>query len=149
MGRPSINERSTRFNDMWSFDGSTWTEMSVTATPGIRFGSLVAVNPNDGKVVLFGGLRATSNDEATLIQFYGNDTWVWDGAASRWTEMHPASSPTPRQNGGLDFDPVTGKFMLFGGFAGNFYFSDVWTWDGENWTPRPETGSPTRRRPSR
>jgi hypothetical protein len=149
VGRPNINERSTRFEDMWSFDGSTWTEMTVTPTPGIRFGSQVAVNPNDGTVVLFGGLRSTSNDERTLIQYYGNDTWVWDGAANRWTEMHPAASPTPRQNFGFDFDPVSGKFMLYGGFAGNFYFSDVWLWDGGDWTPQPETGSPTRRRPTR
>lgn len=148
VGRPDIDERVTRFNDMWSFDGTNWTKMSVTQTPGIRFGAQVAVDPRDGKVLLFGGLRAIVEGKV-IDQFYGNDLWVWDGAASQWTEIDTPAGPSPRQNVGFDFDPSLGKFVLFGGFAGNFYYSDTWSWDGENWTVVPDRVTVSRRRSAR
>jgi len=145
VGRPNIDEKVTRFNDMWSFDGTNWTTMAVTQTPGIRFGSQVAVDPRDSKVLLFGGLRATVEGKI-VEQFYGNDLWQWDGATSRWTEIVVPGGPSPRQNVGFDFDPSLGKFVLFGGFAGNFYHSDVWTWDGSTWTVLPDRVTFRRRR---
>ena len=149
VGRRDIDERVTRYSDMWSFDGSNWTAMNVAQTPGIRFGSQYAIDPRDGKLVLFGGLRSTIDEKKNVSQFYGNDTWIWDGAASRWTEVTPANVPTPRQNGGFDFDDATGKFLLFGGFSGNLYLSDSWIWDGQNWTPVPKSPVAPRRRGSR
>jgi N-acetylneuraminic acid mutarotase len=148
IGRPNIDSKVTRFNDMWSFDGANWVKMSVTQTPGIRFGSQVAVDPRDGKVVLFGGLRATV--EGKLVdQFYDNDVWTWDGAASKWTEIATTGGPSARENAGFDFDPSLNKFVLFGGFAANFYFSDVWTWDGQSWVVIPDRVTSHRRRATR
>jgi Galactose oxidase, central domain len=135
VGRPNLDEHVTRYEDMWSFDGTNWTEMSKTSAPGIRFGSQAAVDPRDGKVLLFGGLRATIDDDDNVDQFYSNDTWLWDGAAGTWTRVNTPSSPTPRQNVALEFDDATGKFILYGGFAGNVYLSDTWLFDGTTWTP--------------
>lgn len=148
VGRPNIDSKVTRFNDMWSFDGTNWVKMTVTETPGIRFGAQLAVDPRDGKVLLFGGLRAKV--EGKLVdQFYGNDLWIWDGAASKWTEIATTGGPSARENAGFDFDPTLGKFVLFGGFARNFYFSDVWTWDGQNWVVIPDRVTSNRRRATR
>ena len=129
-GRKSIEDHATRFEDMWSFDGTNWTKLTVTATPGIRFAPQVAIDPSSGKLLLFGGLRATIDEDDRVTQFYDNDMWVWDGSASTWTEIQLENAPAPRQNGAFDFDVASGKFVLFGGFAGNFYFSDRWLWDG-------------------
>lgn len=150
-GRPNIDEHITRYADMWSFDGTNWTEMTKNATPGIRFGAQMAIDPRDGKVYVFGGLRATidEDDDDAVTHFYGNDLWVWDGASSTWTELHPERSPSPRQNGAFEFDDATGKFFLYGGFAGQFFLSDTWTFDGTNWTPVEDKLSDFRRRASR
>lgn len=137
-GRKSIEDHATRYSDMWSFDGSNWTQLSVTATPGIRFAPQIAVDPNSGKLFLFGGLRATLDDKNRVTQFYDDDMWIWDGSTSTWTELHPENPPSPRQNAAFDYDPVLGRFVLYGGFAGNFYLSDRWVWDGQNWTPAPD-----------
>jgi N-acetylneuraminic acid mutarotase len=138
IGRGSINEKVKRFADMWSFDGSKWVDMAITQTPGIRFRPLQTVQPN-GKVVIFGGLRAEQIDEDSVRQFFGDDMWEWDGAALKWTEIQqPAFRPAPRQNGGLGIDPATGKLVLFGGYANGFYHSDTWLWDGTNWSPLVE-----------
>jgi hypothetical protein len=147
-GRPNLDARVTRFNDMWSFDGSTWTKMNVTTTPGIRFGAVPAIDPRTGKVLLFGGLRATVEGK-NVDQFYGNDLWMWDGAASTWTAVTTTFGPTPRQNVGFDFDPSLGKFVLYGGFMGNLYLSDLWTFDGTEWQAIPDRVQFNRRRTTR
>lgn len=151
IGRGSVNDFVTRYSDMWSFNGTGWTKLSVTDTPGGRFGPQVAVNPVTGKTLLFGGLRVEVRSDdpkgEALRQFFANDTWEWDGTASRWTrlETDPATpEPDVRENGSLAWDPVASKLILFGGYAEGFYRSDVWEWTGTDWIPRLEHA--TRRR---
>jgi hypothetical protein len=135
-GRKSIEDRATRYSDMWAFDGTNWTQLTENAAPGIRFAPQIAVDPASGKTYMFGGLRATidTENDNRVTQFYDDDMWVWDGSNSSWTELHPANAPSPRQNAGFEFDE-SGKLTLVGGFAGNLYFSDRWVWDGQTWTP--------------
>jgi hypothetical protein len=146
VGRPNLDERVKRFADMWSFDGTTWTEVTKTADPGIRFGAQVTVDPRDGKVLLFGGLRATIDDKDNVNQWYGNDTWSWDGSTQKWTQVQTSAAPPARQNGALEWDEARGRFVLYGGFAGNLYFSDTWLFDGTTWTPVQEVPRDFRRR---
>ena len=133
IGRPNLNSKVTRFSDMWSFDGTRWTKMNVTQTPGVRFRPLIHVNPANGKLLLFGGLRSEPIDEDSIRQFYGDDTWEWDGASSTWTQLHPEHRPPARQNGGLAWDPTTNEMVMFGGWADGFSLSDVWAWNGADW----------------
>ena len=147
LGRKNIEERITRYSDMYSFDGNGWTKMNVTTTPGERFGSQYTIDPRTGKLILFGGLRSEITDPKNNIrrQFYDNDTWQWDGAASSWTRINTPNAPTARENGMLAFDPARNEIVLFGGYAG-FYFSDTWTFNGVTWTPRPDPAGNRRRR---
>jgi hypothetical protein len=147
LGRASIDERITRYSDMYAFDGTGWKKLTVSTTPGERFGTQFAVDPRSGKLVLFGGLRSLL-DTATDVrsQFYGNDTWIWDGGASTWTQVTTAAAPSPRENGMMAYDPVRKEIVLFGGYAG-LYYSDTWAFDGANWTPRVDATG-TRRRTS-
>lgn len=136
LGRRSIDERITRYTDMWAFNGTGWSKLNVATTPGERFGAQIAVDPRSGKLVLFGGLRTeldTANDSRR--QFFDNDTWIWDGAASTWTKLNPPRAPHPRENGMMAWDPAGNEIVLFGGYAA-FYFSDTWVFDGAQWTPR-------------
>ena len=59
-------------------------------------------DPRDGKVLLFGGIRATIDDDDNIDQFYTNDTWLWDGSAGTWTQIQTANAPRPRQNGAFE-----------------------------------------------
>ncbi|MDQ3369346.1 MAG: hypothetical protein M3680_28300, partial [Myxococcota bacterium] len=67
-------------------------------------------------------------------------TWEWDGA--RWLLQTPPSSPTPRSNHAMAYDPVRRRVVLFGGAT----FDDTWEWDGETWTLRTAPLSPPPRR---
>lgn len=147
VGRENIDEHVKRFSDMWSFTGNGWTKLNVTTTPGERLGPQYGVDPNTGKVLLFGGLVHVLTDpknDRSGRQFFDNETWQWDGSSSTWTKLAPATSPSPRQNGRIAYDPAAKRLVLFGGFAG-FFYSDLWTWTGTNWEVRAESGS--RRRP--
>jgi hypothetical protein len=130
IGRQDTRDRIVRYSDMWSFDGSGWTELKNVTTPGIRYGAQVAVDPATKKTILFGGLRVDQNG-AVLTQVYGNDTWEWDGKA--WTKLTTATAPPARENGFFDYDPSRGALTLFGGFSG-FYHSDVWSFKDGKWS---------------
>jgi hypothetical protein len=145
IGRPNLNEQVTRFQDMWTFDGTRWTKLEVTNTPGIRLRPQIAVHPVTGKLTLVGGLRAESVDEDSIRQFFDNDMWEWDGSTKTWTQIPTTRRPPVRQNGGMAWDPVTGELVLFGGYAKGFYLSDLWIWNGTEWAPRLEPLSGRRR----
>jgi hypothetical protein len=145
IGQRSTNDRIERYQDMWSFDGTGWTEMkSVTNTPGQRYGAQVAVNPADGHAYLFGGLKLIV-DGAKQSQVYQNDLWVWDGKAQQWSQVNTATLPPERENGGLAFDPIANELTLFGGYAG-FYRSDLWSLHAGNWAVHAESLPQPRRR---
>jgi hypothetical protein len=52
-----------------------------------------------------------------------------------WTQLSPATSPTPREGPAMTYDPVSHKTVLFGGLGpGVGYLADTWTFDGTTWT---------------
>jgi hypothetical protein len=143
LGRASINEKVTRYSDMWAFNGTEWTKLDVATTPGTRFGAAIAVNPVTGKLLLFGGLRSEALDEDAIRQYFDKDTWEWNGADSKWTLLaaNPDTvGPDTRENASMAWDPVAGSMILYGGYADGFYRSDLWTWDGQDWIPHVEAG---------
>jgi hypothetical protein len=126
-------------NDTWTWDGTTWTQQFPPVSPPAR--SLdeqsMAYDPVTGTIVLFGG----GNHGVGLA-----DTWEWNGLAKTWTQMFPATSPSPRASP-LAYDPVTKTIILFSGGAGNV--NDTWTWDGTTWTQQfPAVSPPFRGLPS-
>jgi hypothetical protein len=141
IGRRTSDDRIERFNDMWSFDGSGWTQLkNVTNAPAARYGAQTAIDPRTNKVLLFGGLVLQVNG-ATQDQKYSNDFWSWDG--STWTQVNPTgATPPARENGALAYDPSSGQIVLFAGYSG-FYLSDLWTLDAKNtWTVQAESTNP-------
>jgi hypothetical protein len=67
-------------SDTWTWDGTAWTQMSVSGPPGRR---LAVMAPFGNTVVLFGGQDAT----ATAL----SDTWAWDG--SSWAQVNVSGPP--------------------------------------------------------
>jgi len=119
-------------DETWSWDGSSWTQITFPNVPPGREYFAFGYDPAHDEYVLFGGLF-----EGGQRAFYLNDTWIWK--AGSWTQAQPTNSPSARWLSQLAYDPGSGKLVLFGGCAG-----DTWTWDGSNWTQEtPATPPPS------
>ena len=57
-------------------------------------------------MVLFGG-RGPAGEH--------DDTWVYDVAIGKWTEMNPSTKPSIRRGHALAYDSANDKVVLFGG----------------------------------
>jgi hypothetical protein len=136
LGRLTSNDRLTRYSDMWSFDGTGWTQIKPDVTPGMRYGAQVAVDPRTNHTILFGGIRVDTDAAKNQVQVYANDTWEWDGTT--WKKVNSTKTPPQRENGGFAFDPIRNELVLFGGYSG-FYLSDVWTFTNGQWSQVTET----------
>jgi hypothetical protein len=134
IGRLTSQDRITRYNDMWSFDGTGWTEINPTTLPGARYGAASAVDPRNGHLLLFGGLQLIGSGDAQQ-QVYAGDTWDWDG--KDWKKLTPSGAPPARENAALAFDYLNNQFVMFGGYGG-YYLSDIWTFDQNTWRPKPD-----------
>ena len=143
VGRVTSLDRVVRFSDMWTFDGTGWTELKNVATPGRRYAALTGVDPRNGHVILFGGLRVDgTEEEKNEVQVFANDGWVWDGA--KWTQFSSDRTPSARENGGLAYDPSRDEMVLYGGYAGS-YLSDLWMLDDNVWKVDEPAAVPRRR----
>lgn len=114
--------------DTWEWNGTTWTEKTPATPSPTHWGGGLAYDAERERVVYFGG----TNGNAAQAQ-----TWEWDGAA--WTQRTPATSPFARYLGGLAYDTLKKRIVLFGGSNDtltNPRLSDLWEWDGSNWTPK-------------
>ncbi|MHB0969472.1 MAG: Kelch repeat-containing protein [Thermoanaerobaculia bacterium] len=129
IGRKSTEDKIQRYGDMFSFDGTKWTELKPSVLPSPRYGAFVEWDPIGKKIIMFGG----KNDKEEYI----NEQWEWNG--SNWAQRNPATRPSPRMNGSMMFDPTRQQLTLYGGYAGQ-YFSDLWVWDGTSWKLLEDAG---------
>jgi hypothetical protein len=139
LGRLTANDRLTRYNDMWSFDGIGWTEIKPTTLPGTRYGARVAVDPRNNHTFLFGGIQVTGDgtSQSPQVQVYAADTWEWDGA--NWTRVATDGVPPARENQALAFDPNRNEMVMFAGYSG-YYLSDLWALTNfKTWRPWVDT----------
>jgi hypothetical protein len=120
-------------NDMWSYDGTSWSFLAPTTKPSARQQhGMVPVAGN--RLVMFGG-KAADNTA------FG-DTWEWDG--SSWTQKMLSTSPSPRSQ--FAMTALGQRAALFGGAppTGGF-LSDLWIYDGAAWTVRTAATAPAGR----
>lgn len=108
----------------------------------------MAYDPPDGGVVLFGGSAIPSQGGATV---YG-DTWFYvNGQWINLTGQLP-TSPSPRTNAAMVYDPVDGYVLLFGGAGGTnaaVPLNDTWEFHNMRWTElSPARAPPPLRQPA-
>jgi hypothetical protein len=133
--------------DTWTWDGVNWTQQFPLVSPPARsVDQSMVYDPVTETVLLFGGGGADNGDYGGVA--YG-DTWEWNGRTKTWTQLFPASSPSPR-GAPLAYDALTGTVVLFGGANGGgdccrVFYNDTWTWDGVNWTQQIPPSSPSAR----
>ena len=136
-GAATLSAFSQFLGDTWTWNGDNWTEEVPTVAPPGRYGVALAEDPTSGSAVEFGGAQEDSDSGGS------DDTWTWGGGS--WTKDSPASSPSPRHDAAMAYDPVANETVLFGGAAvTNAPLEDTWTWNGTTWEQQfPPTSPPT------
>ncbi|MFO1502030.1 MAG: kelch repeat-containing protein, partial [Verrucomicrobiota bacterium] len=145
--RTNSTDPGTVFNDLWTWNGTDWTQqMAASVTNGWlkspeagwqpsyaerpvqRFRHGLVYDSLRHRLVLFGGETRTPEGQ----QLFLNDLWEWDGHA--WL-FRTAAGPAPRVNHGMAFDPARGVTVVYGGFinAPSPQLAAVWEWDGNQW----------------
>jgi hypothetical protein len=72
-------------DDMWTWDGSDWTEVDVTPKPPARSNHSLVADPATGDIYLYGGRLAATNSDS-------NDLWVWNGTS--WSQLNQPGTTT-------------------------------------------------------
>jgi len=125
------------FNDTWTFDGATWSQVPVASSPPAR--SEASMATLGAGVVLFGG------SDTDIFGTPMNDTWTFDGAA--WTRVNVSTSPPARYAAGMA--TLGAQVVLFGGqeqWTGTYQeLGDTWTFDGKTWKEVSSPNAPPAR----
>lgn len=99
------------FGDTWTFVAGTWTNISSSGSPSPRASwGLMAYDPFDGYVVLFGGCIKS----CTFVGDYVNETWKFVGG--KWTNITSARSPEARLST-LVYDTKDRYLVLYSGYG--------------------------------
>src|SRR6266567_3789712 len=103
----------TYANDTWGYDffANTWTNLEPDQHPSARSRQGMAYDAQSARTILFGG--------HTINNTYDNETWAYDAAQNRWTNMAPAVAPTGRRSPGMAYDSKAERTIMFGGGSGN------------------------------
>jgi cysteine-rich repeat protein len=110
------HDGNVHLGDTWLWNGSTWTHVLPTTSPGARLGHSMA--PVEGSTLLFGGRSPTG----TL-----DDVWRFNGVT--WTQLSRPFLPDPRQGHAMAPDLVNNRVLLFGGSSSSLSSrADLWEW---------------------
>jgi len=122
----------TFLNDIWEWNGSTWTQKFPQGpSPIPRRNPNLVYDEARQRVVTYGGMDA-------LYAPLG-DTWEYDG--QRWTNAVPPVSPGPKHGHSMWYDPGRQRTALYGGQG----TTAIWEWDGAVWSSRQPALSPSAR----
>ena len=115
--------RHIYMNDLWSWDGSDWTELTPADGPSGRQSSFFGYDSFNFSMLLFGGREESSGT---------NDTWNFDG--SEWNQLDPHTVPEK-------------QYSIFGCTADIYpmiFSTDCeksWLWNGSDWEDYNINGS--------
>jgi hypothetical protein len=113
-----VSNPNKYYDDLWSWNGSTWTQVLATSPFGGRAGHGFAFDTVRGVAVLFGGQSATASAHG--------DTWEWDGVQWRQATGLPPQLPAARRYPGLTFDAERAQVVAFGGRSDIQVFNETW-----------------------
>src|SRR6267143_355467 len=127
--------------DTWKFSAGSWTQLFPSTSPQQRYAASMAYDAADGYVVLFSG--GSDMNSATCFGTCG-DTWQFQ--AGTWTQLSPATSPTPRAFASMSYDAADSYVILFGGSPyGAGPLNDTWEFKAGSWTQLSPSSAPSPR----
>ncbi|MFW9967554.1 MAG: Kelch repeat-containing protein [Candidatus Thorarchaeota archaeon] len=132
-------------NDTWaySYESDTWYNKSPAVAPDIRVGHMMAYDSESKSVIMFSG--ALRKEDLPIGHVCYNETWEYNYSSNTWTNLEPATVPTPRCYGAIAYDEESDRVILFGGILeGTTVAADTWaydynsnTWENMNPATRP------------
>jgi hypothetical protein len=127
---------------MWTWNGSQWTQAPQDVVlPDALDSYSLAYDAATHTVILVGYAVPSDDGEPQLPGHSGPETWSWNG--SKWTFLHPATSPPSVEDPSIAYDAATQQVVLFGGELvsnpGNITQNGeasgaTWLWNGTTWT---------------
>ena len=118
-----LNNQAAVSNDMYTWDGTTWSKKTPALLPSARTLHAMAYDPARKVDVLFGG-----TDAASISQ---SDTWEWNGTT--WLKRSLATNPVEREGHSMVYDLKNSRTLMFGGFKFPNYLREVWVYAGSDW----------------
>lgn len=109
--------------DHWTWNGTTWQQITLPAMPTARGGVLAALDPVRNRVVMTG---SPNPGPGTLT----SDTWEWDGGQWSQHAQAPFGGSIHAFATRMTWDPDLGRIRAEGGYTSTY----VYTWDGTAWT---------------
>ena len=118
---------------VWAYDfnNDAWTSLGDEGAPPVALdGAAAATDPENGRMVLFGGAYEFPDS-------LSGKTWAYGYADKTWTELISDESPSPRSFHNMVYDAFAGKMVLFGGVTGEWdrfipkanYSDELWLFD--------------------
>lgn len=121
-----------------------WLQLtkSISSAPPARYVGVMAYDPGDHEVILFGGFDGT---------WVRGDTWAY--ANQQWRDLTGLlnNAPPARYVASMTYDAKDGYLLLFGGYNATtspnpvVFFNDTWKFDHGAWNPLTPTRSPPAR----
>ncbi len=126
----------------YEWDGTAWKSFTdlKNKPPIHRFSSMV-YDQNVKKTIFYGGYDEKGG--------YFDKTWAWDGAA--WTEVAKKKKAPARSLAAMWYDSKLHKTVVYGGIGRRSFngrierYSDMWAFDGSNWTELKPSTRPSAR----
>ena len=114
-GYDPIRNRALVYNyyNMLVWSDHEWSVIESDEFPLPRFGPAVAMNPNTGDMVLYGGVEGKNM----------GDTWIF--SSDKWEEIKPDLSPPATDGAAMFYDPARDSFIIYGGFT-NSNTDEMW-----------------------
>jgi hypothetical protein len=124
------------FNQTWSYRAGSWTQLHPRLSPPARSDGMMAYDPKDKHVVLFGG-------QGTGGTFF-NDTWLFAGG--QWSDSSNTTGLPPLAGGSMTFDYGSRHLLLFGGWDDpcscvDWVYNSLYSFTNYNWTLVHEKGA--------
>ena len=95
-------------NDLWEYDGTTWTARNAEPSPSPRIAACAAYDSVRKVTVVFGG-RPGGGESISL-----GETWEWDGTS--WKSGR--GGPPARRACAMAFDKARNAVVMYGGSPG-------------------------------
>lgn len=130
-------------------EGYAWRDLNPLVSPSPRVDHAMAHDSWRSVTVMFGGKEVEAINIGYGRQEWSDhndtalgDTWEFDGRT--WLRRAPLHSPPACYGHTMTYDEARHVVVLYGGKggwrAGHPFNSDVWEWDGQDWTQVETSG---------
>jgi hypothetical protein len=118
-------------NDLWTYDGKSWSKLNTSSAPAPRQQATMAFDKSQSQLLLFGGMDRAQN--------FG-DTWILKN--NQWTQIN-VNGPTPRASHCMAYNDDLQAIFIYGGYRDSA-LNDFWEFKDGAWHDFTNKSEPER-----